>query len=100
MFVKAPNGRVAVYCLLTGEKISGAFAADTDEGYIDMFTLVDGKIAHEPSVNLPGRTVFPLRTQRQYRPFKLVDRKTGEILAESNRSAPKMYDEKGDLLPD
>ena len=89
MHYHAPNGRIAVHCSLTGEKLNLVVTADTDAGYLDMWVMRDGHIAQDrPMVHLPGRIVIPLKMHRQYRPFVIVDRETGELFAESKVTYP------------
>jgi hypothetical protein len=76
--------KVVVVCAVTGETLATVIALDTDRGYVDMYRLDgNGRVEHGKTVELPAkRLVFPLVIERHYRPFDLVNRDTGEVLAE------------------
>lgn len=87
MFVRAGEpgtNRILVVCALTGEVLKTVFEADTEKGYVLMYRVDgNGKIEHGKTVELPGGgAVFPWLIERHVRPFDLVDRKTGEVIAE------------------
>lgn len=74
----------------TGKKVGTAFAADTDAGWYDMYAVdpATGLVKMTEPVTTEGngwrrgwRRGFII--ERVTKPFDLVDRYTGEVLAES-----------------
>ena len=88
MYVNAkstPEGTRIQVLTLDGEKIGGVVEADTDKGWMAMYAmelLGNGKTRVITTRAEVGYGYEPVIV-RVYRPFKLVDRTTGEILAQT-----------------
>lgn len=82
------GSQVKVICAHTGEQLASVYEADTKEGCLYSYVMDKRtkKILKEKTIRFPdGSSAFPLRINKTYRPFKIVDRKTGKVIARSHR---------------
>lgn len=78
------GSRVEVRCALTGEKLGKVFEANTEKGSLLSYETDGTLLAKAEPIALPnGSTVFPLKMLMTYRPFEIIDRETGNVIAKS-----------------